>query len=46
MKYFGHFISNTLRDDKDILRQLYVGGNTYATPDILHVFHRSEADFA
>ena len=21
MKYFGHFISNTLRDDKDILRQ-------------------------
>ena len=21
MKYLGHFISNTLRDDKDILRQ-------------------------
>ena len=30
MKYLGHFISNTLRDDKDILRQcrqLYVRGN-------------------
>ena len=31
MKYLGHFISNTLRDDKDILRQrrqLYARGNT------------------
>ena len=31
MKYLGHFISSTLRDDKDILRQcrqLYARGNT------------------
>ena len=31
MKYFGHFISNTLRDDKDVLRQcrqIYARGNT------------------
>ena len=31
VKYLGHFISNTLRDDKDILRQcrqLYARGNT------------------
>ena len=30
VKYLGHFISNTLRDDKDILRQcrqLYARGN-------------------
>ena len=30
MKYLGHLISNTLRDDKDILRQcqqLYARGN-------------------
>ena len=31
VKYLGHFISNTLHDDKDILRQcrqLYARGNT------------------
>ena len=31
VKYLGHFISNTLRNDKDILRQrrqLYAKGNT------------------
>ena len=31
VKYLGHFISNTLRDDKDILRQcrqFNAGGNT------------------
>ena len=31
MKYLGHFIYNTLRDDKEILRrrrQLYASGNT------------------
>ena len=34
VKYLGHFISNTLRDDKDILRQcrqLYARGNMCST---------------
>ena len=38
VKYLGHFISNTLRDDKDILRQcrqLYARG--YATAENLHI---------
>ena len=41
VKYLGHFISNTLRDDKDILRQcrqLYARGNICYC-GILHVFH-------
>ena len=51
VKYLGHFISNTLRDDKDILRQCgnadnYMLGVIYAIAEILHVFHWSEADFA
>ena len=39
-KYLGHSISNTLRDDKDILRQcrqLYTRGNTLLRK--FYVFH-------
>ena len=46
VKYLGYFISNTLRDDKDILRQcrqLYARGDML--PRKFYVFYRSEADF-
>ena len=43
VKYLGHFIFNTLRDDMDILRQcrqLYDRGNMLLRK--LHVFYRIE----
>ena len=46
VKYLRQFISNTLRDDKDILRQrqqLYARGNMLLRK--FYMFYRSEADF-
>ena len=46
VKYLGHFISNKLQDDMDILwqcRQLYARGNMLLRK--CYMFYRSEADF-
>ena len=46
VKYLGHFISNTLRDDKDILRQrrpLYCRGNTLLRKYYVFKYYKDEA---
>ena len=47
VKYLGHFICNTLRDDQDISRQCRQLGpicQRYAIEKLLYVLYRSGAD--